>query len=33
MRLRLNLAELPNSDSEAFVHNLLATAERFARND
>jgi len=33
MRLRLNLAELPNSDSEAFVRNLLATAERFARND
>ncbi len=33
MRLRLEIAELPGSDRLAFLRNLLATAERFARSD
>jgi len=33
MRMRLELAELPDSDRSAFLRNLLATADRFARND
>ena len=33
MRIRLELAELPDSDRSAFLRNLLATADRFARSD
>jgi uncharacterized RDD family membrane protein YckC len=33
MRIRLDLAELPTSDSAAFLRNLLESAERFARSD
>lgn len=33
MRLRLELAELPDSDRSAFLRNLLATADRFTRSD
>jgi len=33
MRIRLDLVELPNSDSAAFLRNLLESAERFARSD
>jgi hypothetical protein len=33
MRIRLDLAELPISDSAAFLRNLLESAERFARSD
>jgi len=33
MRIRLDLVELPNSDSAVFLRNLLESAERFARSD
>jgi uncharacterized RDD family membrane protein YckC len=33
MRIRLELVELPDSDRSAFLRNLLATADRFARSD
>jgi uncharacterized RDD family membrane protein YckC len=33
MRVRLDLAELPNSDSVGFLRNLLEATERFARSD
>jgi uncharacterized RDD family membrane protein YckC len=33
MRIRLELAELPDSDRSAFLRNLLAAADRFARSD
>ena len=33
MRIRLDLAELPNSDTVGFLRNLLEATERFARSD